>query len=372
VNLRAPAALRPPVKEGRTGGTRSPAPKPYVLPARLFPLFVVFLIGFAVFSALVALSIGAVNIPLADVWKVVLRHVTRRPVGKNLVQDRIIWTFRAPRVVMALLVGGGLSVVGTALQALVRNPLADSYILGVNQGAALGAVMVLVFGSGALGGLSVSAAAFVGAIVALVLVFLLGQRAGRSNPTRLILAGVAIGHLLGSATSYLEIHANTQALAGVVFWLLGSFSGAKWNQLGLPAVVMVLSTTWLMLQRRGLNALLMGDESAAALGVNLNRFRVELLVVCALLSGTMVSVAGSIGFVGILIPHIARLIVGADHRRLLPVAALMGASYLVWVDLAARTLEKPAELPIGIFTALLGAPFFLWLMRRRDRRGPVV
>lgn len=371
MNLRAPAAIRPEPKD-RAGRGRPPAPRPHVLPARLFPLFVVFLIGTAVFSALVALSIGAVNIPLANVWQVVLRHLTGRPVGQNLVQDRIIWNFRAPRVVMALLVGGGLSVVGTALQALVRNPLADSYILGVNQGAALGAVLVIVLGSGALGGLSVSAAAFLGAIVALIMVFLLGQRSGRSNPTRLILAGVAIGHLFSSATSYLEIHANTSALAGVVFWLLGSFSGAKWSQLGVPAIVMLASTAWLMLQRRGLNALLMGDESAAALGVNLNRFRVELLVVCALLSGTMVSIAGSIGFVGILVPHVARLLVGADHRRVLPVAALMGASYLVWVDLAARTLEKPAELPIGIFTALLGAPFFLWLMKRRDRRGPVV
>jgi len=327
--------------------------------------------GTAVFSALVALSIGAVNIPLGDVWRIVLRHLTLRPAGDNLVQDRIIWVFRAPRVVMALLVGAGLSVVGTALQALVRNPLADSYILGVSQGAALGAVAVLVLGSGALGGLGVSSAAFVGAMVALVLVFLLGQRSGRSNPTRLILAGVAIGHLLSSATSYLEIHANTQALAGVVFWLLGSFSNAKWSQLGLPALVIVTTTAWLMLQRRGLNALLMGEESASALGVNLNRFRAQLLVACALMSGTIVSIAGAIGFVGILIPHIARLLVGADHRRVLPVAALLGASYLVWVDLAARTLEKPSELPIGIFTALLGAPFFLWLMKRRDRHGTV-
>jgi iron complex transport system permease protein len=371
MNLRAPAAIRPEPKQD-AGKRRGPAPRPYVLPARLFPVFVVFLLGTAVLSALVALSVGAVNIPLGDVWQVVLRHLTRRRVGENLVQDRIIWTFRAPRVVMALIVGAGLSVVGTALQALVRNPLADSYILGVNQGAALGAVAVIVLGSGALGGLSVSGAAFVGAMVALILVFLLGQRSGRSNPTRLILAGVAIGHLLSSATSYLQIHANNQALAGVVFWLLGSFSGAKWSQLGFPAFVMLASTIWLMLQRRGLNALLMGDESAAALGVNLNRFRVELLVVCALLSGTMVAIAGSIGFVGILIPHVARLLVGAAHRRVLPVAALMGASYLVWVDLAARTLEKPAELPIGIFTALLGAPFFLWLMKRRDRHGAVV
>ena len=349
-----------------------PTQRPRLLAGPLFAPFVVFLAALVVFSGLVAVSIGAVSIPLGDVWRVVLRHVTRRPSRTGDVQDRIIWTFRAPRVVMAMLVGAALSVAGTALQALVRNPLADSYILGVNQGAALGAVAVIVLGSGALGGLGVSAAAFVGAMLALLLVFVLGHKGGRSNPTRLILAGVAIGHLFSSGTSYLQIHAKSLgALNGVVFWLLGSFSGAKWSQLNLPAAVVVAATAWLMLQRRGLNALLMGDESAAALGIDLNRFRAQVLVACALLSGTVVAIAGSIGFVGLLIPHVARMLVGADHRRVLPVAALLGASYLVWVDLAARTLERPAELPIGIFTALLGAPFFLWLMKRRDRRVAV-
>lgn len=365
MSLRAPSAPRVDPR---------PAPKPtsaQLLPNAPFPAVVVFLVALLVISGLVAVSIGAVTIPLGDTWRIVLRHVFRRPVPAHDVQDRIIWTFRAPRVAMALLAGAGLSVAGAALQALVRNPLADSYILGVNQGAALGAVAVIVLGSGAIGGLGVSAAAFAGAMVALLLVFFLGQRGGRSNPTRLILAGVAIGHLLSSAASYLEIHANSQALSGVVFWLLGSFSGATWSQLRIPTVIVVVTTAWLVLQRRGLNALLMGDESASSLGVDLNRFRGQVLVACALLSGTVVSVAGSIGFVGLMIPHLARLFVGADHRRVLPVSALLGASYLIWVDLAARTLERPAELPIGIFTALLGAPFFLWLMKRRDRQGVV-
>lgn len=367
-------SVRAPEARFETPRSRKNAPKraPNPLGGALYPPFLVFLAVFLVFSGLVALSIGAVEIPLAKVWQIVLRHLT--PGGDEAtvdVQDRIIWTFRAPRVVLAMVAGAGLSVAGTALQALVRNPLADSYILGVNQGASLGAVAVLVLGSSALGGVGLSTAAFIGASVALGLVFLLGQRGGRSNPTRLILAGVAIGHLLSAATSYLVIHADTQALAGVVFWLLGSFASAKWSHLPIPAGVVLVTTGWLILQRRGLNALLMGDESASALGVDLYRFRVKLLIACALISGTIVSVVGSIGFVGLMIPHIARLLVGADHRRVLPVAALLGASYLVWVDLAARTLERPSELPIGIFTALLGAPFFLWLMRRRDRQGVV-
>jgi iron complex transport system permease protein len=369
MSLRAPAGPRATPKTGAKKPTKASTPQ--LIPGAFFSTFVVFLLVFLVFSALVALSIGAVSIPLAEVWRIVLHHLTPGGEQSSVVQDRIIWTFRAPRVALAMVAGAGLSVAGTALQALVRNPLADSYILGVNQGAALGAVAVLVLGSGALGGLGLSSAAFIGAMVALALVFLLGQRGGRSNPTRLILAGVAIGHLLSSATSYLVIHADTQALAGVVFWLLGSFAGAKWSQLPIPAAVVLVTTAWLILQRRGLNALLMGDESASALGIDLYRFRITLLVGCALISGTIVSVAGSIGFVGLMIPHVARLLVGADHRRVLPVAALLGASYLVWVDLAARTLERPSELPIGIFTALLGAPFFLWLMRRRDRQGVV-
>ena len=364
--MRAPAA---PFETPPVPGREAPKGAPRLLAGALFPPFLVLLTALLVLSGLVAVSIGAVSIPLGDVWRIVLRHVTGRGAKAGDVQDRIIWNFRAPRVVMAMLVGAALSVAGTALQALVRNPLADSYILGVNQGAALGAVAVIVLGSGALGGLSVSAAAFMGAVLALLLVFLIGHRGGRSNPTRLILAGVAIGHLFSSGTSDLQIHAKSfQALNGVVFWLLGSFSGAKWSQLGIPAVVVLVATAWLMLQRRALNALLMGDESASALGVDINRFRASVLIACALLSGTVVAIAGSIGFVGLLIPHVVRLIVGADHRRVLPVAALLGASYLVWVDLAARWLERPAELPIGIFTALLGAPFFLWLMKRRDRQ----
>ena len=369
MSVRAPAArFETPPSPGRNA--RKGAPN--LLGGALYPPFLLFLAALLVLSGLVALSIGAVSIPLAEVWQIVLRHTTPGGEQSTEVQDRIIWTFRAPRVVLAMVAGAGLSVAGTALQALVRNPLADSYILGVNQGAALGAVAVLVLGSSALGGIGLSTAAFLGGAIALALVFLLGQRGGRMNPTRLILAGVAIGHLLSAATSYLVIHANTQALAGVVFWLLGSFASAKWSQLPVPAAVVLATTGWLILQRRGLNALLMGDESASALGVNLYRFRVKLLVACALISGTIISVVGSIGFVGLMIPHIARMLVGADHRRVLPVAALLGASYLVWVDLAARTLERPSELPIGIFTALLGAPFFLWLMRRRDRQGIAV
>lgn len=243
-----------------------------------------------------------------------------------------------------MVVGAALSVAGTTLQACVRNPLADPYVLGVSQGAALGAVAVLVLGASFLGGIGLTGAAFVGALVT-----------------------TAIGYLCLSATSYLELRTDPSNLASVLFWLLGSVSGARWDNLGLPTVVLVLITAWLILQSRRLNTLLVGDESASALGVSVSRFRAQLLVASSLLTGTVVAVAGGIGFVGLMIPHIVRLLVGPDHRRVMLVAALLGGQYLALVDLAGRWLGAPAELPLGIFTAAIGAPFFLVLMARSRR-----
>ena len=193
-------------------------------------------------------------------------------------------------------------------------------------------------------------------------------------PTRLILAGVALSYVLSSVTSYLQIIAEPNRLQGVLVWLLGTLTLSSWGDLGLPAMVTVLGTGWLLLRARPLNALLMGDEAAASLGVDLRRFRTELLVVSSLLVAVVVAVSGSIGFVGLMVPHIVRMLVGSDHQRLLPATVLVGGSYLVWVDILARTIRRPVEVPLSIITAAIGGPFFLWLMRRqaprpRMRRG---
>ncbi|WP_105968208.1 FecCD family ABC transporter permease [Streptomyces geranii] len=315
----------------------------------------------------VAVSIGAVNIPVGDVWGILLRHLTSGGATDDPALDQIVWTFRAPRVLLAALVGAGLAVVGAVLQTLVSNPLADPIVLGFSYGASLGAVLVITLGGaalGGLGGLGVSGAAFVGALAAGVLVFALGQRRGRLAPTRLVLAGVAVGYVLLSLTSFVQLLATPTELRTVMFWMLGSVAGAQWDQLPTVAVVVLTSTVVLTLFGRRLNALLAGDESATALGVDVNRLRAILLVISALLTGTVIAVAGGIGFVGLMIPHLVRLTTGADHRRLLPLTALLGAIYLVLVDLLSRTLTRPNELPLGILTALLGAPFFLWLLRR--------
>jgi iron complex transport system permease protein len=350
----------------------SPVPRPFRLAAQASRPHLVHGRGYVALVAgvvlalaglvVVGISVGAVSLPLDDVWRILWTHATGH--SSDSIDDDIVWNFRTPRVLLAVLVGAGLAVAGTVLQAVVHNPLADPYILGVSSGASLGAVAVLTLGSAAIGGLGVSGAAFLGAIGALLLVLVLGQRSGRIVPTRLVLAGVAIGYLLAAGTSYLQIRATPDKLAGVLFWLLGSLTDAGWADLGIPAVTVVLCTAWLVLQGRRLNLLLMGEETATSLGTNVRRFRIELLVVSALLTGTVISVAGGVGFVGLMIPHIVRLLVGPDHRRVLPLSALLGGAYLLLVDIGARTLSRPLELPLGILTAVLGVPFLLWLLRR--------
>ncbi|URN18598.1 MULTISPECIES: FecCD family ABC transporter permease [Streptomyces] len=313
---------------------------------------------------IVAIGIGAVTVPPAEVGRIVWHHLTGAGAVADPAVDQIIWSFRTPRVVLAALVGAGLAVAGVVLQAVVANPLADPYVLGVSSGASLGAVLVITLAGGALGGLGVSSAAFLGAAAAAALVFLLGRKRGRLAPTRLVLSGVAVGYLFLAATSYLQLRATPTELRTVMFWMLGSVAGAKWEQLPVVTTVVLTITGALALFGRRLNALLAGDESATALGVDVHRLRAALLALSSLVTGTVIAVAGGIGFVGLMIPHLVRLTTGADHRRLLPQAALVGALYLVVVDLLSRTVNRPNELPLGILTALFGAPFFLWLLRR--------
>jgi iron complex transport system permease protein len=279
-------------------------------------------------------------------------------------QDQAVWQFRLPRALLAGLAGAGLALAGALMQVTVRNPLAEPYILGVSSGASVGAVLVIVFGSATLGGLSLNAAAFAGALGACVCVATLARKDGALSPTRMILAGVALGTLFSAVTSYLTISTSAQNVVSVLFFLLGSVSAATMSSLVGPAVALLVAGVTALLLARSLNALMTGDESAVSLGVDATRLRGVLLVVASLLTGTVVSVAGGIGFVGLVVPHVARIAVGADHRRMLPVAVLGGAAFLMAADLLARTVAAPTEIPLGILTAFVGAPFFLWLMRR--------
>jgi iron complex transport system permease protein len=349
----------------------------HVVTGKAYPVLLIALVTALAVVAMLGITLGTVGLGTAEVWRIIGHHLFGLGAGASLpaeapgatadgidpVDDAIVWEQRAPRVALALVVGAGLSVAGAVLQAVVRNPLAEPYILGVSSGASAAAVAVLTLGSAAIGGLSVSAAAFAGALAALALVLLLGRRRGRLAPTRLLLAGVAIGYLLQAVTSYLQIKASPDQLSGVLFWLLGSLAGAQWQELRLPAIVVAGCTVVLLLLSRRMNLLLLGDDAASAMGADATRLRFGLLVLAALLTGAVIAVAGGIGFVGLVIPHIVRLLVGSDHRKLLPACVLAGGAYLALVDVLARVLSD-TELPLGILTAVLGVPFLLWLLNR--------
>jgi iron complex transport system permease protein len=323
-------------------------------------------------SITLAVIIGPVEIPALQVWQIALSQFFPALSGDwSQAQFNIVWLIRFPRVLLALFVGAGLSVVGVAMQALVRNPLADPYILGISSGASAGAVLALATGLFAFAGLyALSIGAFAGALLAFLLVFLLAQANGRLSPIRLVLSGVAIAYLFSGLTSFIILTAGERDLArAVLAWLLGSLSGAAWPDLSLPAAVLAAGVAYLVLQARALNALIVGEETAITLGLDTARFRRRLFLIVSLLTGVMVAVSGAIGFVGLMLPHMVRLAVGADHRRVLPISLLLGSIFLIWVDVAARTLFDPVELPLGVITSLFGAPFFLWLMRRQMRSG---
>ncbi len=337
-----------------------------VLPGRTVPLVTVALAIALPIVIVLSSGVGAVAIPPAEVWEVVSSRLRGAEPAVAPEIERIVWAFRVPRVLLAALVGAALALAGVCLQAVVRNPLADPYILGAAAGASAGAVAVLVLGSAVLAGVGVPVAAFLGALVALLITLVLGQRGGHVSPTRLILAGVAVGYVFSAVTSFLQLRAEPNQLAGVIFWLLGSVASARWSDLVAPAVAVAVVGTWLLAQGGRLNALAMGDETATSLGIRVGRYRIGLLVLASLVTGACIAVAGGIGFVGLMIPHLARLLVGPDHRRLLPLSAIAGALFLVVVDIGARTLAAPAELPIGIFTAAIGGPVFLAIMSRRS------
>lgn len=329
----------------------------------------------AVLVLVVSAATGPVAVSPLDAAKIVIGHLipgmpwmtdgTLAPL-----QDQAVWQFRVPRSLLAALSGAGLALAGAMMQAVVRNPLAEPYILGVSSGASVGAVLVIVSGGATFLGLTMSGAAFVGAMVACLLVAMLARIRGELSPTRMILAGVALGALLSAVTSYLTLTTDAQNVVSVMFFLLGSVSAADMSTLVIPAVALAIACIAVFGLSRSMNALLAGDESAMAVGVRTTRVRGVLLVLASLLTGAIVAVSGGIGFVGLVVPHMARLLVGSDHRRMLPITILGGALFLMVADLLARTVAMPTEIPLGILTAFVGAPFFLWLMRSGgDRAG---
>lgn len=319
-------------------------------------------------TLVVGVGAGPVAVSPGDSFRIVLHHLTGiGDVTWESRHDAIVWQIRAPRVILGATVGAGLAMAGVVLQAMVRNILADPYVLGINSGASCGAAAAILFGAGAaFGDYALQGSAFLGALAASALVFLVARSAGRITSVRLLMAGVAIGYALSAATSFLIFASDSaEGARSVMFWLLGSLGLAGWNgPLAVVVVVVAGTAAVLVVTGRRLDALVVGDETALTLGIHPERFRSLLLVGVSLLVGVLVAMAGSIGFVGLVIPHLARRLVGGTHRAVVPVAALLGAILLVWADVLARTLLAPQEIPIGIITALVGAPVLLFLVRR--------
>ncbi|MET4783407.1 putative F420-0 ABC transporter permease subunit [Glaciihabitans sp. UYNi722] len=315
-----------------------------------------------VLSITFAITIGPSNVTPVEVWGSVLHHLGVGDGQLSLLRDGIVWQLRLPRVLTAAAVGAGLAISGAVMQALTRNPLADPYLLGLSSGASLGAVAVLLLGIAVL----LPVAAFLGAMLALGLTLLLASSLGRITPSRTVLAGIAVSALASAVTSLVIFWTVTgDSYREILGWLLGSLSGARWPEVAIAFAAIVIAGLPIMLSGRILDAFAFGDTSAAALGINVNSTRWILLAATALLTGAMVSVSGSIGFVGLILPHAVRLLVGPRHRALLPLSAIVGAIFLIWADTAARSVFEPRELPVGIVTAIIGAPIFAILLTRR-------
>ncbi len=327
------------------------------------------LLGLLVFSLMAAVTFGSTDIPMADVYHVIAHQLFG--VGDPAWGDgnlfRAVWYIRLPRLILAMAIGMGLSVCGVVMQAVVKNPMADPYVLGISSGASLGATAAILLGVGsALGSNFVGVMAFLGAFAISLAVVGLANIGGRANSVKLLLAGTALSSVCSAFSSFIVYFAHDrEGMQTVTYWLMGALGGATWGQDAVVALVIGLGVCYFLTQFRTLNLMLLGDETSITLGTDLHRKRQQYLLVSAAMVGFSVYAAGMIGFVGLVIPHVVRMAVGTDHRRLLPVSALVGAIFLIWADVACRTVIPGQELPIGILTSVIGAPCFIYLMARK-------
>jgi iron complex transport system permease protein len=321
-----------------------------------------------VIIALLALTVGSVNIPFRTVWQILISHIPLINLTGDWssTTDMIITGIRLPRVLMAGVVGSALGVAGATYQGLFRNPLADPYLIGVAQGAALGAALGFVLPWTFSGNYFIPLLAFLGALAAVVVVYLIA-RVGKTLPvTTLILAGVAIGSFLISVTSYITL-ISPDKTHGILAWMMGRFSLSDWDQLKMVSPYIAAGMALIFIFARPLNVMQLDEDQAQQLGINVERTKLLLLTAATLITAAAVCFVGTIGFVGIIVPHAVRLIWGPDHRTLLPLSAIGGAMLLMLADTASRTIMPSTEIPVGVITAFLGAPFFLFLLRRKKK-----
>lgn len=338
------------------------------------PLYILVIIGLIValiLSILFAVTIGSSDISIKQVYQIIgykLFSIGNKNTLANGAIHDVVWFIRLPRIILALCVGIGLSVCGVVMQAIVKNPLADPYILGVSSGASLGATIAIMLGfTTLLGQNSIGIFAFFGAFLVSMLVLMISNTGSRSNSTKLLLAGMALSSVCSAFSSFIVyIKNDAEGMKNITFWLMGSLAGAKWEEIVFILPLILIGTIFFLSQYRILNLMLLGDDVAITLGTDLHRYRQVYLIVTSLLVGLVVYSSGMIGFVGLIIPHIVRGLFGTDHKKIIPISVLLGAIFLIWSDVLSRIIIKNAELPIGILISMIGAPCFVYLMIRRS------
>ena len=335
-----------------------------------FPLLCLLLLAVLIAALFWALSIGTVHLP-SDVIAVALLDQLRGDLpieapGQGPVHD-IVWLLRLPRLLLAAIIGAGLAVCGVIMQAIVKNPLADPYILGISAGASLGATAAVLLGIGAaLGENAIGIAAFLGAFAVSLGVLFIANIGGRASAMKLLLGGMALSAVCSAFSSFIVYFANDkEGMQTITYWMMGSFAGAHWSSLQVIAPIILAAVCFFWTQSRILNLMLLGDETAVTLGTDLHAYRQGYLLISSLIVGVVVYAAGMIGFVGLIVPHVVRMLIGTDHKKLIPVSALAGAILLVVADGLCRVIIPRTELPIGILISLIGAPCFVYLMVKR-------
>ncbi len=316
------------------------------------------------------INLGAVELRPDWIFKIISNNIAGKelfPVEWGKSAQSIVWGMRFPKVIVCACVGAGLSLTGILMQAMTRNSLADPYILGISSGASTGATAIILISGAfpALAGISVGLGAFIGAMISSVIVLLLGGTSGRISSTRLVLSGTAVSAIFHALTNLLIFMSpDKRKVSSALFWMEGSFASAGWEDV-LPAFLTLAAIiTVAMVIHRSLDTLLLGEDIAITVGVNVRVIKLIIVVASSLVTGIMVSMSGCIGFVGLVVPHVARTLVGTAHKRLIPFAILLGAIFMVLADMFSRVVVAPSELPIGVVTALLGAPFFLVMLRK--------
>ncbi len=338
-----------------------------------YTLFLIIMCAVLFGSMILATRLGSVDLGFDVIKKVLIAKVTGAGQSQSIDQsmESILWDIRIPRILTAFITGAGLTLCGILMQALTKNPLADPYVLGISHGASAGAVSVIMYGYlNFLGGYGRMVGAFVGAVLSIVLAMKIASIRNKITATQLVLSGIAVSALFGAVTNFMIYHTKTGSdkVKTATYWMMGSLNGSNWEMLIYATIAFAICLAIIVLMSRKLDVLLLGEEVAVTVGVDTDKLKLAIIIMSTLLTGVIVSISGTIGFVGLTIPHITRSIVGTKHVKLIPASILVGGTFLVLADMISRVIVRPEELPIGVVSAFFGAPFFLYLIRKSHGR----